>query len=117
MYLIILFSAITVLSFIAAVKLESWFYSIANAFILIVMVLSLVDRKSDFRAIKTDYETTKVLIESYSGTDYGNMAQIVNHVVDINCTIAKHKAYSTSKWCGIWFSEEIGALEPLLIKK
>ena len=86
------------------------------AFILIIMGLSLIDKKSDFQVIINEYYNTKSLVETYSGTDYGNMNELTGKIIAINDKIAKHKAYAASKWMGCWYSEEIGNLEPIVYK-
>lgn len=35
----------------------------------------------------------------------------------MNNKIARHKTYCNNLWTGIWFSEEIGNLEPFVLKR
>ena len=78
-----------------------------------ILVLTRIDKASDFRAITEQYNTTKALVESYEGGEYGNFDSLTAQIINVNNTVAKHKAYSQSKWVGKWYSAEIGALEPL----
>lgn len=120
---IILVGAVMLVSFVAAWLIGKYTYSDATApaaavgiiaaFTLLILSLSLIDKRSDFRAIKAEYDTTKALVETYAGAEYGNMNELTGQVIKINNKIAKHKAYAPSKWTGIWYSEEIGALEPI----
>ena len=82
--------------------------------VLVVMGLSLIDKKSDFQIIINEYNNTKALVETSNGADYGNMNELTGKVIAINDKIAKHKAYSVSKWHDLWNSEEIGNLEPIV---
>lgn len=89
-------------------------FFIAGGFALICMGLSLVNKQARFNATIADYENTAALVETYQGTDYGNMNALTEKIIDINEEIASHKAHSKSKWSSIWFSEEIGNLEPIV---
>lgn len=89
-------------------------FIIVGAVALICMGLSLVNKQARFNATIADYENTAALVETYQGTDYGNMNALTEKIISINKEIASHKAHSKSKWSSIWFSKEIGNLEPIV---
>lgn len=89
-------------------------FLIVGAVALICMGLSLINKQADFNATIADYENTVALVETYQGTDYGNMNALTEKIISINEKIASHKARSKSKWSSIWFSEEIGNLKPIV---
>ena len=131
MYWIISLFALAAICFIAVFLINNYSYSseydglgfligcigTCAAIVLLIMFISLVDKKHDFEVIKIDYENTKMLVENYREGDYGNMDQLTGKVIKINEAIAKHKAYHASNWTGLWYSEEIGALKPLSLHK
>ena len=86
--------------------------------ITVIIVCASLTRNPGWEQTKYDYAFTKELIENYEpGDDYGNIPSITEKVLHINRTIAKHKAYCNSAWFGVWYSEEIGNLEPLTLPK
>lgn len=87
---------------------------VCSCFALACMGLSLVNRQASFNTTISDYENTAALVETYQGTDYGNMNALTEKIIDINETIASHKAHSKSKWSSVWYCEEIGNLEPIV---
>lgn len=64
-----------------------------------------------------EYNVITEMVDSYNAQDYGNMTPLIDSVVDMNLTIAKHKAYYNSKWTGLWYSERIANLEPIRFDK
>lgn len=82
----------------------------------IIGLFTLIGKNASFNTILYDYENTVALVETYNGLDYGNMSNLTEKIIDINSTIAKHKAFSNSKWVGIWYSKDVGALEPIIFK-
>ena len=84
---------------------------------LIVSLCLFINLDKRFETTINRYETTVQMVESYTGQDYGNMGSLVEQVVDINNVIAAHKALHDSKWVGLWYSEEIGNLEPIRFDK
>lgn len=89
---------------------------IIAATVFAIMLMSLINIKRDFQTTLNEYEITKVLVENYTPNDYGNQSDLLQQVISINKRIARHKAYADNKWTGVWYSEEIGALEPLSFK-
>ena len=85
-------------------------------FATIVMGLSLINRGTRFNAIISDYNNTAALVESYEGYEFGNMSYLTTKIISINDTIAKHNAHAESLWTGLWYSKEVGALEPIVYK-
>ena len=84
---------------------------------LVVSLCLFINLDKRFETTINRYETTVQMVESYTGQDYGNMGSLVEQVVSINNTIAAHKAHHDSKWVGLWYSEEIGNLEPITFGK
>ena len=84
---------------------------------LIVSLCLFINLDKRFETTINRYETTVQMVESYAGQDYGNMGSLVEQVVAINNIIATHKAHHDSKWVGLWYSEEIGNLEPITFDK
>ena len=84
---------------------------------LVVSLCLFINLDKRFETTINRYETTVQMVESYAGQDYGNMGSLVEQVVSINNTIAAHKALHDSKWVGLWYSEEIGNLEPITFGK
>jgi hypothetical protein len=83
---------------------------------LIIMLLILPTMKSDFEQYKNEYQTTKMLIDSYKGEEYGNINALTEKIIYVNDKIASHKAGSKNFWINIWYSEEVGNLEPITFK-
>lgn len=77
------------------------------------MLLSLPFRGPRFNNIQYEYEITKALIESYEGGEYGNVNSLTDKIITINSQINEHRAKCKNDWLGIWYSEEVGDLEPL----
>lgn len=123
MYWFLLIGGIAIVCFLAAWLVNKYTYSDSAAFyaflgvlsvlVEIVLVISLINKNARFEAFITDYENTVALVETYRGTDYGNMNSMTEKIIDINKSIAQHKELSKSKWSGLWYSEKIGNLEPI----
>ena len=88
-----------------------------SAIALICCSLSLINRDRRFDATLAQYEVITVMAESYTGQDYGNMTSLTEEIVRMNNRIARHKAFYTSPWTGIWYSEKIANLEPIKFDK
>ena len=94
------------------------FLSIGGVVVLFIVSLASVGVKSDWRTLENDYAFTKELIENYEpGDDYGNVAALTEKVLELNKSISKHRGRHDSPWWNIWYSEEIGNLEPLKLPK
>jgi hypothetical protein len=128
MYTIILLSILTIVGFVGGWLIDKYTYAdgwvcafVATGVIsvsgLIAALCLLINIDKRFDATIYTYETTVQMIDSYAGQDYGNMGSLVEQVVKINNTIASHKAHYTSNWVGLWYSEEIGNLEPITFGK
>ena len=102
---------------------ENWLvvsaiFFIAGGVPFFIMLISLAGIKSDFAKFKTDYAFTKALIEDYeAGDDYGNTFSLTDKVLEINETIAKHRAQWDNGWYSAWRDREIGDLEPLTLPR
>ena len=88
---------------------------IISTFILIIIFCVSIGIKSEWNAIKYDYIFTKELVENYERGDYGNTVSLTDKVLTINRTISIHKAYCHNPWFNVWYSDEIGNLEPLML--
>ena len=79
------------------------------------MATGLSMRNNVFKEVKMEYSMTKELIENYNcpEPDYGNTFKLTEKVIDVNERIARHGAFHDSPWVGVFYSEEIGNLEPL----
>lgn len=85
-----------------------------GAVFLVCLLVTVAGIKSDFEAFKNNYQFTKQIVEDYEkGEDYGNTFDLTGQVLDINKTIAKHRAQWDSPWYNVWRCKEIGELEPL----
>ena len=87
------------------------------ATIFVCELASLINIERGFQTTINKYEITKVLIENYTPNDYGNQSDLLKQVIDVNNAIAKHKSHAGNIWTGVWYSEEIGSLEPLFFKR
>lgn len=85
--------------------------------VLIGLTCSILTKPAAFNAYKNEYKATKALLDSYKGTEYGNMGGLTDKIIDINNRIAAHKAYHDNFWLNCWYSEDIGNLEPLIFNK
>lgn len=125
---IILLSVLSIIFFVVGWLIDKYTYAdglVITSFLLGVctltgLVVSLclfINLDKQFETTINRYEMTVQMVESYTGQDYGNMGSLVEQVVAINNTIAAHKAHHNSKWVGLWYSEEIGNLEPITFGK
>lgn len=81
---------------------------------LVAILLSLADIESTFRQIENQYDITKEIVSEYVvDENYGNSDSLTKQVFEINNAIAEHRAKCNSRWFGLWYSEEIGNLEPI----
>ena len=78
---------------------------------------TLINIDTRFEAIQNEYEVINQMIDSYDGQDYGNMTALTEAVVSMNDKIAQHKAHYKSKWTGLWYSEDIANLQPIVFSK
>lgn len=94
-------------------------YSVGTicAIAFIICAISLINRDRRFDATQEQYQVISVMVDSYDGQDYGNMTTLIDEVVRMNNRIATHKAFYTSPWTGIWYSEKIANLEPIKFGK
>lgn len=83
--------------------------------ILIFMFLTLAGIKAEFNTFINRYEYTKNIVENYCYGDYGNTFELTNQIIEINNTIAEHKAKCDNPWYNVWYSKDIGELEPLFL--
>ena len=124
MLLIILFSILAVVgitvgyligkyTYADVLSVVSYFTGVISAIALVIALSLLIGINRRFDAMVYQYETTVEMVNSYTGQDYGNMGALVEQVVNINNSIASHKARYNSVWVGLWYSERIGNLEPI----
>ena len=121
---ILLFFIVTffIFLFIIVVNFKTGDIDVGGGFFLIELINTLVlffliydAATADIRweEFKAEYEATKAIVETYHPYDYGNTVDITKKMMEINSTIARNKARSKSKLYNIWYSEEVGNLEPL----
>lgn len=84
---------------------------------LLIVLTCLIISRINFPSTIAKYETLKVSVENYRPQDYGDQPDLLKEVLDMNYTIAKHKVKSQNLWVNWFYSEEIGNLEPIYIKK
>lgn len=77
-----------------------------------------IDRKNYFKYQIEEYENVKMQVEAYN-RDTTTIENITlrQSVLDENNMVSKNKVFSKSKWVGPWYSEEIGNLEKLEMRK
>ena len=92
-------------------------FGVCTFLAVIFTSLSLINIDARFEATQNEYQVICEMVESYDGQDYGNMTALTESVVNINSSIARHKAHYKSKWTGPWFSEDIANLEPITFAK
>ena len=122
---IITLSILTVVGFLAGWLLNKYSYyadglvftsyviGIISAIALICFLCSLINIDKRIDAFCYKYDAIVLMVDTYDGKDYGNMNSLVSEVVEMNETIAEHKAHYDSKWTGLWHSERIANLEPI----
>lgn len=123
---IISLSIIFVVNIIAiAVSLHSDSEEAAVGFGLINLIVGIVlfpmiytASTIDIRTeqFKAEYESTKMVVETYHPYDYGNTSEITSKILEINEAIARNKARAKHPWFKVWYSEEVGNLEPISFK-
>ena len=87
------------------------------AIAFVICSLTLINKERRFEAIIAQYDVLSVMVDSYDGQDYGNMSTLIDETIRMNTCIANHKAFYTSPWTGIWYSEKIAKLEPIRFSK
>ena len=135
MYTVILISVLTVVLFIAGVVFsqKDKFYSatwpdvmagvslaiaVFGACMLIIIGISLIGKKSEFKLCKEKYNITVELVESYYEGETETDKDVFEYdlrkmIVATNTMIAEHRVYSKNKWLNLWYSEEVGSLKPI----
>ena len=127
MYWFILIGAILILSIICIIIGERIYSDVFNILggifgiisltIILGMIFTLINIDKEFEATINEYEVLKAQVECYKPGDYGNASEIMSKTLHMNSLIAKHKALSDSNWSGLWYSKEIGNLEPIILGK
>jgi Na+/melibiose symporter-like transporter len=95
--------------------LLSYATGVISTIAFFICLITLINKDREFDAIQEQYQVLSVMVESYDGQDYGNMTTLIDEVIYMNRCIANHKAFYTSPWIGIWYSEKIANLEPIKI--
>lgn len=131
MYTFILLSIITIVCFIVSYLVDRYagsytFEWVAYTFLsigiitiisIIITACTLINIDTRFEATQNEYEVITQMIDSYNGQDYGNMIVLTEAVVKMNDEIATHKAHYKSNWTGLWYSEDIANLQPIVFSK
>lgn len=104
-------------TFLDIVGFVSGLIALLSATVLLVASVSLIGLKSTFKVEIEKYNNTVELVESYKNcSDNSNCVfeyDLRKDILEINNTIAKHKVWRKNKWFSLWYSEEIGNLEPI----
>lgn len=131
MYTFILLSIIAIICFIVSYLVVRYANSytfdwVAYTFLsigiftiisIIITACTLINIDTRFEAAQNKYEVITQMIDSYNGQDYGNMTTLTEAVVMMNDEIAVHKAHYKSNWTGLWYSEDIANLQPIVFSK
>jgi hypothetical protein len=124
MGLIILFSAILIISVIAVIFTRSnyrwddwepaaWIGTFIGGFAILVITIVLIDQKNEFAYEIEQYQNLRGQVKTLTKDDIVTGENLRNQVLEMNNKISKHRIYSKSPWVGLYYSEEIGNLEPL----
>ena len=126
MGLIILFVVILISSVIAIVFLRKsdsywsdalepagWIGTIIGSIAVVVIPIVLINEENEFAYEIEKYQNLREQVETLSGDDIVTGENLRNQVLKMNNEISKHKIYSKSSWVGVFYSEDIGNLEPL----
>lgn len=115
MLLIIIFAALTLIAtllyFVLPIKNFMLSATLTLALVSLCMLGSLVglDKRHEYFIHK--YENQKALISKGAVTYLA-----YDDCKWMNNKIARHKTFCDNDWIGIWFSEDIGNLEPFVLK-
>ena len=87
--------------------------SIIGGIVLFVMLIEAATLPSDFDYTEEEYINLSMQIGTVDRDDIVTGENLRNQVLEMNNKISKHKCYSKNLWVGMFWSERIGALEPL----
>jgi hypothetical protein len=126
MGIIIIFSVILISSIIAIVLIRksdsyrsyefepaAWIGAIVGGIAVVIISIVLINEENEFAYNKEQYYNLQKQVETLSKDDIVTGENLRNQVLEMNNMISKHKIYSKSSWVGVFYSEEIGSLEPL----
>lgn len=126
MGIIIIFSAILISSIIAIILIRksysywsdafepaAWIGAIVGGIAVVIISIVLINEENEFAYNKEQYYNLQKQVETLSKDDIVTGENLRNQVLEMNNMISKHKIYSKSSWVGVFYSEEIGSLEPL----
>ena len=91
--------------------------AIMSVIVLVGVLCYSMTLPSKFSYEKAYYHNLKEQLEYVEHDDILTGENLRNQVLEMNCTISKHKCYSRNFFIGVFFSEEIGNLEPLRYTK
>lgn len=83
----------------------------------IVSSLSLINRQARFNYVIERYNNLKAITECYDSNSKDKIEAFTlrEDILKMNNLISKHKVNSQSPWVNVWYSEEIGNLEPIKV--
>jgi Ni/Fe-hydrogenase subunit HybB-like protein len=126
MGLTIIFSVILISSIIAIISLRksdsywsdafepaAWIGAIVGGIAVVIISIVLINEENEFAYNKEQYYNLQKQVETLSKDNIVTGENLRNQVLEMNNMISKHKIYSKSLWVGVFYSEEIGSLEPL----
>lgn len=126
MGIIIIFSVILISSIIAIILIRrsdsyrsdefepaAWIGAIVGGIAVVIISIVLINEENEFAYNKEQYYNLQKQVETLSKDNIVTGENLRNQVLEMNNMISKHKIYSKSSWVGVFYSEEIGNLEPL----
>lgn len=126
MGIIIIFSVILISSIIAIILIRksdsywsdafepaAWIGATVGGIAVVIISIVLINEENEFAYNKEQYYNLQKQVETLSKDNIVTGENLRNQVLEMNNMISKHKIYSKSSWVGVFYSEEIGNLEPL----
>lgn len=89
-----------------------------SATVVVFICISLIGINAEFEVTKAKYENVKYEVDRYNmsyESDKIDAITLRQSVLDMNNTISQHKILSENPWHSLWYSEEIGNLEKLVV--
>lgn len=93
---------------------------IVGAFSLIAGItssLTLINRQARFDYVIERYNNLKAITECYDNDSKDKIEALTlrEDILEMNNLISEHKVKSQSPWVNVWYSEEVGNLEPIKV--
>lgn len=83
----------------------------------VISSLSLINRQTRFNYVIERYNNLKAITECYDSDSKDKIEAFTlrEDILRMNNLISAHKVKSQSPWVNVWYSEEIGNLEPIKV--